>query len=332
MAEKTPADFGVNVAPRLTVLKTSEPKGKKGRGGKSVSVVYDLADNAAFLKTLCQELKRACSVGGAVNGTTIELQGDQRERLRALLRGCGGNAQFGERNAEAALRHRSSELTQLAELLTPLLDAMEARRQQRVSLVRALLLETPTPAYARALAAELRRRRDRGELGPVDEIVGGEVTVLVDGVDDPAGLAARVRSWAVPPQADGDGPLVEVPVRYDGADLAGIARSWGVTESEAVRLHSVVEYRVAFCGFAPGFAYLVGGDPRLQVPRRHTPRTSVPSGAVALAGEYSGIYPRPSPGGWQLIGTTDAVLWDLDRDPPALLRPGAVVRFEAVRA
>lgn len=197
---------------------------------------------------------------------------------------------------------------------------------------RALLLETPTPAYARALAAELRRRRDRGELGPVDEIVGGEVTVLVDGVDDPAGLAARVRSWAVPPQADGDGPLVEVPVRYDGADLAGIARSWGVTEAEAVRLHSAVEYRVAFCGFAPGFAYLTGLPSRLHLPRRATPRTRVPAGAVALAGPYAGIYPRSSPGGWQLIGRTELVLFDAGRDSPALLTPGTRVRFVEVPA
>jgi KipI family sensor histidine kinase inhibitor len=84
---------------------------------------------------------------------------------------------------------------------------------------------------------------------------------------------------------------------------------------------------VAFGGFAPGFAYLVGGDPRLQVPRRDEPRTKVPAGAVGLAGEFSGVYPRQSPGGWQLIGRTDVAMWDLDRDPPALLTAGATVRF-----
>ena len=83
-------------------------------------------------------------------------------------------------------------------------------------------------------------------------------------------------------------------------------------------------------GFAPGFAYLTGGDPRLSVPRRDDPRTTVPAGAVGLAGEYSGVYPRPSPGGWQLLGHTDAVLWDAAADPPALLRPGAVVQFRDV--
>jgi KipI family sensor histidine kinase inhibitor len=84
---------------------------------------------------------------------------------------------------------------------------------------------------------------------------------------------------------------------------------------------------VAFGGFAPGFAYLTGGDSRLRVPRRSEPRTTVPAGSVALAGEYSAVYPRSSPGGWQLIGRTDAAIWDLEHDPPALLRPGTWVRF-----
>jgi KipI family sensor histidine kinase inhibitor len=94
-----------------------------------------------------------------------------------------------------------------------------------------------------------------------------------------------------------------------------------------VQAHTGTAWTVGFGGFAPGFSYLVGGDPRLQVPRHDEPRTRVPAGAVGLAGAFSGIYPRPSPGGWQIIGQTDAVLWDVDRDPPALLRPGATVQF-----
>ena len=90
-----------------------------------------------------------------------------------------------------------------------------------------------------------------------------------------------------------------------------------------VAAHTGTPWRVAFGGFAPGFAYLVGGDARLQVPRRDSPRTKVPAGAVGLAGEFSGVYPRESPGGWQLIGTTTVAMWDLDRDPPALLAAGA---------
>ena len=114
---------------------------------------------------------------------------------------------------------------------------------------------------------------------------------------------------------------------YDGPDLAEVARLTGLDEDEVVAAHTGTPWRIAFGGFAPGFAYLTGGDERLRVPRRDEPRTTVPAGAVGLAGEFSGVYPRPSPGGWQLIGSTDAPLWDPDRDPPALLGPGGWVRF-----
>jgi KipI family sensor histidine kinase inhibitor len=124
---------------------------------------------------------------------------------------------------------------------------------------------------------------------------------------------------------------VEVPVSYDGADLGEVARLTGLGEAEVVRRHTSADYVVAFCGFAPGFAYLTGGDPALRVPRRSPPRTAVPAGSVALADTFTGTYPRRMPGGWQLIGRTDAVLWDIDRDPPALLPPGARVRFREAR-
>lgn len=97
-----------------------------------------------------------------------------------------------------------------------------------------------------------------------------------------------------------------------------------------VRIHTAAEFRVAFCGFAPGFGYLTGLGERYAVPRRATPRTAVPAGSVGLAGPYTGVYPRSSPGGWQLIGTTDSVLWDATREPAALLSPGTRVRFAAV--
>ena len=120
---------------------------------------------------------------------------------------------------------------------------------------------------------------------------------------------------------------VEIVVRYDGPDLDDVARLTGLTRAEVVTAHTGTVWRVAFGGFAPGFAYLVGGDPRLHVPRRDRPRPTVPAGSVGLAGDFSGVYPRSSPGGWQLLGTTAAVLWDADREPPALLSPGTTVRF-----
>ncbi|CCQ14827.1 putative allophanate hydrolase subunit 1 [Rhodococcus sp. AW25M09] len=121
---------------------------------------------------------------------------------------------------------------------------------------------------------------------------------------------------------------VTIPVVYDGEDLDEVSRLTGLSTTEVVAAHLDQTWTVAFGGFAPGFGYLIGADERLHVPRRTSPRTSVPAGSVGLAGEFSGIYPRSSPGGWQLIGRTDAQLWDLDRDPPALLRPGTTVRFE----
>lgn len=126
------------------------------------------------------------------------------------------------------------------------------------------------------------------------------------------------------------GPLVEIPVVYDGEDLAEVARLSGLTVDEVVRRHQASEFTVAFCGFAPGFAYLVGGDPALQVPRRATPRPQVPAGSVALGGPYCGVYPQATPGGWQLIGRTPLAMWDAGQDPPARLAAGMRVRFRAV--
>ncbi len=128
----------------------------------------------------------------------------------------------------------------------------------------------------------------------------------------------------------GETDTIDIGVVYDGPDLDDVAELTGLTVSEVVDAHTGTPWRVAFGGFAPGFSYLVDGDPRLEVPRRPEPRTEVPVGAVGLAGSFSGIYPRKSPGGWQLIGHTDAPLWDLDRTPPALLTPGAWVRFVAL--
>ncbi|GGU04571.1 allophanate hydrolase [Streptomyces violascens] len=191
----------------------------------------------------------------------------------------------------------------------------------------ALLVELENGEAAGALHAELLRRRAAGTLPPVREIVPAARTVLLDGIADPRALAAQLTTWRIPPLEAGAQETVEISVRYDGPDLADVAGLWEVSEQEVVRIHSAAEFRVAFCGFAPGFAYLTGLGEEYSVPRRDTPRTSVPAGSVALAGPYTGVYPRPSPGGWQLIGSTDAALWDPHREPAALLTPGTRVRF-----
>ncbi|MGW0612298.1 5-oxoprolinase subunit B family protein [Streptomyces sp. NPDC002788] len=190
----------------------------------------------------------------------------------------------------------------------------------------ALLLEVSSGQEAQALHAELLRRRAEGSLS-AREIVPAARTVLLDGLDAPARLAAELTAAELPSAPPPSHEVVELRVRYDGPDLADVAAHWGVPEREVARIHAETEFRVAFCGFAPGFGYLTGLPPRYDVPRRSTPRTAVPAGSVALAGPYTGVYPRSSPGGWQLIGTTDAVLWDHARVPAALLSPGIRVRF-----
>jgi KipI family sensor histidine kinase inhibitor len=165
--------------------------------------------------------------------------------------------------------------------------------------------------------------------GTVD-VVPGARTLLV--VFDPA-LTTRERLSAAiaqrPPSATGpvDRGLVEIPVRYDGEDLAEVARATGLGVREVVRRHAGACYTVAFGGFAPGFAYLAGLDPLLRLPRRPVPRVRVAPGSVAVADRFTSVYPRESPGGWHLLGRTETVMWDLDRSPPALLSPGCRVRF-----
>jgi KipI family sensor histidine kinase inhibitor len=188
----------------------------------------------------------------------------------------------------------------------------------------ALLIEHADPI---ALGEACRRATLAGVL----DVVPAAATVLL--IAEPGTDLGRLRTAVEGLEVrsiatlEVDLPPVEVPVVYDGPDLDAVARLTEMGRAGVVAAHVGTPWRVAFGGFAPGFAYLSGGDPRLAVPRREVSRTSVPAGSVGLAGKFSGVYPRSSPGGWQLIGRTDAVLWDVDRDPPALLRPGAEVRF-----
>lgn len=192
----------------------------------------------------------------------------------------------------------------------------------------ALLLQFDSTAEVLAWAAALRETAMPGVL----DIVPAARTVLLklDGPRRQSAIRRRLRELRVTRDAVATVPRGEatvIDVVYDGADLAEVADRTGLTTAQVIEAHSATPWQVGFCGFAPGFAYLVGGDPRLVVPRRSEPRSAVPAGAVGLAGEFTGIYPRRSPGGWQLIGHTDAALWDIDRPEPALLTPGIWVQF-----
>jgi KipI family sensor histidine kinase inhibitor len=191
----------------------------------------------------------------------------------------------------------------------------------------AVLVELDELDTVIAVHAALRRDPPPG----VVDMVPAARTLLVvhDDSTSMAQLADRLRAQPLTAVEPAGGEAVEIPVTYEGADLAEVARQTGLAEDEVVHRHAAAHYMVGFIGFAPGFAYLVGGDPALRVARRATPRTKVPAGSVALAGEFTGVYPREAPGGWQLIGQTDAPLWDLAQDPPALLPPGTSVRFVA---
>jgi KipI family sensor histidine kinase inhibitor len=165
--------------------------------------------------------------------------------------------------------------------------------------------------------------------GVVDLVPAARTLLLrIDPALTDVGRVARSVRLTTPQRgARPESGQVEIPVHYDGEDLAEVGRLTGLGERGVVEAHTGQQWTVAFCGFAPGFGYLVGGDERLRVPRRSTPRTRVPTGSVALAGEFASVYPRESPGGWQLIGHTSVRPWDIERDPPALMLPGVQVRF-----
>ncbi|MFC6007412.1 5-oxoprolinase subunit B family protein [Angustibacter luteus] len=194
---------------------------------------------------------------------------------------------------------------------------------------RALVADLADAVGLRSLTATLAAAPPPGTL----DLVPGANSLLLTVArgTDLAAVARAVRAAAAQvgerPADPAPATPVVIDVRYDGPDLASAAQSAGLTPGELVARHTAEPWTVGFMGFAPGFGYLVGGDDWPIVPRREHPRRAVPAGSVALAGRYSGVYPRESPGGWQLIGTTSAALWDLDRAPPALLAPGTPVRF-----
>ncbi|MFW7415529.1 5-oxoprolinase subunit B family protein [Demequina sp. SO4-18] len=208
-----------------------------------------------------------------------------------------------------------------------------------------LVIEFSDPAWVTALDAAARERwsgpaaRDRR----VRDIVPAAHSLLLDGIalgdgrgraaaalgsDDVEGLARELSSWTLSAPQSRNAPRVDVPVVFDGPDLESVAGMWDMTVADAIATVVGCEFQVAFCGFAPGFGYMTGLPDGREVPRRSSPRTRVPAGSFGLAGQYAGLYPRSSPGGWQLLGTAVGVaLWDESREPPALLTPGTRVRI-----
>ncbi|HEY4614586.1 MAG TPA: carboxyltransferase domain-containing protein, partial [Citricoccus sp.] len=203
------------------------------------------------------------------------------------------------------------------------------RRSLRPAGPRAVLVECASLQEVVGLHARLTTAPLPGQV----EALAAAETVLVsfdDRATATAGAVALRTLTAAGPQETAP-RTVEIDVVYDGEDLEAVGRLTGLGTDGVVRAHTRAEWTAAFGGFAPGFTYLVAADDPLQVPRRDSPRTAVPAGSVALAGHFSAVYPRTSPGGWQLIGHTDARMWDLDRPSPALVRPGDRVRYRAVR-
>lgn len=185
----------------------------------------------------------------------------------------------------------------------------------------AVIVEVADASAALSLALWARE----GRIDAV-EIVPGASTVLFDGLATGTDLETLLRPWR-PDTSPVGGPEVVVPVVFDGPDLSVVADHWGVGDDAAVGRLTSLELVSAFCGFAPGFAYLAGLPVEWSVPRRAEPRARVEPGSVALADRWCGVYPTASPGGWQLVGRTDSLLWDAERTPPALLAPGTRVRF-----
>jgi KipI family sensor histidine kinase inhibitor len=204
-----------------------------------------------------------------------------------------------------------------------------SRRPIRWAGTRALLVEVPSLEDVVALHGALAENPLPGQV----EVLAAAETVMLRFASRAAALsgANAVDRLEVGAARDRAGRTVEIDVVYDGEDLAEVGRLTGLGPEGVVAAHTGRLWTAAFGGFAPGFSYLADGDPALEVPRRDTPRTAVPAGSVALAGRFSAVYPRRSPGGWQLIGHTRQPMWDLSRESPALIRPGDRVRFTAVR-
>lgn len=206
---------------------------------------------------------------------------------------------------------------------------MSARRRVRAYGPSASIIECSSIDEVHALTT-YARSTFAGEL--IDVVPGATTVTVVGHKPLPAEAVEALATATLDASGPSMGTTHTIDVVYDGEDLGWVADHLGLSQSALVAAHTGQLWTVAFCGFAPGFGYLAG-DPTvaLDVPRLERPRPSVPAGSVALAGPWSAVYPRASPGGWRLIGRTDAVLWSDDVDRPALLAPGDRVQFREVR-
>ncbi|TCP39366.1 KipI family sensor histidine kinase inhibitor [Tamaricihabitans halophyticus] len=206
---------------------------------------------------------------------------------------------------------------------------MTGSRRFRRAGERGLLIEVTEGENTHALARWLR---DSAHADRLDEVVPGPRTVLA--VADPDVLAAVARSVDSAPavqERQATGHIVEVEVVYDGTDLESVCEQTGLSRDEVVHLHSTATFLVDFFGFSPGLAFSAGVPDQLRVPRLETPRTTVPAGSLAVANQYTVVYPGSTPGGWSIIGrSVSAPLWDPHRSPPNLVHVGDQVRFRVV--
>ncbi|MDY5129018.1 5-oxoprolinase/urea amidolyase family protein [Actinotignum urinale] len=168
----------------------------------------------------------------------------------------------------------------------------------------------------------------------IKELVPAASTIMVHfepGLISPERLASTIRSITPETERNDNAKTVNIDVLYNGEDFDDVCAMLNLSAEELIARHTANDWQVAFVGFAPGFAYCVGKDPIFNVARRPSPRTRIPAGSVGLAGEFAAVYPGASPGGWQLIGVTDAPMWDLNREQPGLLAPGDHVKYHHVR-
>lgn len=191
----------------------------------------------------------------------------------------------------------------------------------------ALLVDTENAQAAQQLCAVIHRQSLKG----LRELVPAYNTLLVefDPLEfDVMQFIRRLPQFLKASPLRGRVREHDIEVTYNGEDLKEVARVTGLSIIEVILCHSAATYTVAFLGFAPGFPYLAGLDPKLRMPRLQSPRTQVPAGAVAIADEFSGIYPQATPGGWRILGHTNTVLFDVSRPTPALLMPSDTVHFQ----